>query len=164
MSERFRKVPILEGAVAALQADTTIAAWAANIEYSTNAINADELKNVLASIGSQIIVRRGPVRRRQEGTCSERAEFLLGIIAIASDFTIDEKPSSADEMDEVEDDIRRVLDGNTSIYRTDDAWVEEIHWEEISEARPILWMDIIEAGFHTVITNFRVIIHQELRD
>jgi hypothetical protein len=89
---------------------------------------------------------------------------LLGVAAIASDFTISDKPSSAAELDEIEDDVRRVLDENTSIYRTDDAWIEEIHWSEITEARLLLWSDLIEAGFHTVTTTFKVVIHQELRD
>lgn len=163
-SERFKKVPILEGAVAALKADPTIAAWAADVLYTTHSPDTDKVHAVLAELGNMIIIRRGPVRRKQQGTCSEQAEFLLGVAAIASDFEIDTKPASIDDLDEIEDDIRRVLDGNNSIYRTDDAWVEEIHWDEITDAKQLLWSEIIEAGFHTVTTTFRVIVHQELRD
>ncbi len=156
----FRKNPILDGAVAALQANAVIAAgdWTV-VKARTDAESAE----AIANYGNLILVRDGGAKKTSQGTCSTKVDMLISVMAIADN----DEFGGLDGMEtvcDIDDDIRSCLDGNTTIYHTSTAWVQQIDWIDISPTQTPwagLYRDPEAPGFDMATVSFRVQIHQE---
>ena len=137
---QFQRKPILEGILAAAQADATLLAFCPASRMKILRRPIDSIPDWILHGNTGILIKMGTSVIEEEGTCSDVWLVEVDIAAVSMRAAYP-RLKNQDAVFDIDDDLRRVFVDDTTIYSESDVWIETARAVEIPPVAQV-WSEL----------------------